>query len=327
MSRRRTFLFFTLLMVVILTQVLLLGWGPEALVFVTWLFLALTVRHDSRLSAAIGLVLLATCPFLLIAKTEAAAEHAANYAYFLLAIGVLVQLEEMLLERFGWLDRKVDLSHLWAPVVLAFRHSWSATEGALGRWLGPAGRTKWVPRAVLVLVAVLLASAGMAWLAGLVTTDRLASLEEAYDFVAHLAEAEVASSGPDYVRNDHWTIDGDERRVLFMHPDARVQYTVQVPMGAVLAFDVATAPESWDKPGDGVAFAVYVESDQGARQVFSTYIDPKRDESARRWHPFTVDLSDYAGQTVALTFETGTGPAGDNQHDWAGWGTPRLLVP
>jgi len=32
--------------------------------------------------------------------------------------------------------------------------------------------------------------------------------------------------------------------------------------GLVLAFDVATAPESWSQPGDGVTFAIYVESGQ-----------------------------------------------------------------
>ena len=327
MSRQRTFLFVTLLVLVILTQVLLLGWRPEALFFVTWLFLALTVQHDSRLSAAAGLAFLATCPFLLIAKKEAAAEQAANYAYFFLAIGVLVQLEEMLLERFGWLDRKVDLSPLWAPAALAFRQSWSAAERALGRLLGPAGPTKWLLRAALIVVFLPLAAAGMVWLVGLVTGDGLRRMEPVHDFVAELARAEIEAPDPDYVRNDHFDIDGDERRVLFMHPNAAVQYTVQVPKGAVLAFAVATAPESWNKPGDGVTFAVYIESDQGAQQVFSTYIDPKQDESARRWHPFTVDLGNYAGQTVNVVFETGSGPAGDNRYDWAGWGLPRLLAP
>jgi len=80
-------------------------------------------------------------------------------------------------------------------------------------------------------------------------------------------------------------------------------------------------------PGDGVAFAVYVVSEQGARQVFSTYIDPTHNKADRRWHPHTVDLSAYAGQTVTLVFETSTGPAGDYRYDWAGWGQPRLLEP
>ena len=56
------------------------------------------------------------------------------------------------------------------------------------------------------------------------------------------------------------------------------------------------------------------------------YIDPKRNEDDRRWHPHTIDLSGYAGQTVTITFETGVGPAGDERFDWAGWGAFRLSV-
>jgi len=148
-----------------------------------------------------------------------------------------------------------------------------------------------------------------------------------YDFGAYLAEAQILSPGPDYVRNDYFTIAGERRRVLFAHPDSRIGYTVDVAEGAVLAFDVALAPECWLLPGDGVAFAVYVTSEQSTQQVFSTYIDPKHNKADRRWHPHTVDLSAYAGQTVTLVFETSTGPAGDYRYDWAGWGQPRLLEP
>jgi hypothetical protein len=124
MNRRVKYIFLAVLMLVILTQILVLRWGPETIFFVTWFFLALTVRHDSRLSAAIGLVFLAVCPFLLITKKDAAAEQAANYAYFFLAIGVLVQLEELLLERYNRLNRKLDFSSLWRPVQDAFRRYW-----------------------------------------------------------------------------------------------------------------------------------------------------------------------------------------------------------
>lgn len=155
-----------------------------------------------------------------------------------------------------------------------------------------------------------------------------------YDFAAHLAEADVQSPDADYVRNDYFAIDGDQRRMVFAHPDSRVSYVVDIPEkpGLWLAFDVVTSPESWELPGDGVAFAVYIEPGEDTQhetrntgQVFSTYIDPKQNPDDRRWHSHAVDLSAYAGQTVTITFETGTGPAGDYQYDWAGWGSPRLL--
>ncbi len=117
MNNWKTIVFFTLVGLAVLIQVVVLRWGMEAVFFVTWFLLMLGVKHDTRLSPALGLVFLAACPFLLIADKEPAAEQAANYAYFFLAIGVLVQVEEMILERNNRLGWKADISFLWGPVV------------------------------------------------------------------------------------------------------------------------------------------------------------------------------------------------------------------
>jgi len=149
-----------------------------------------------------------------------------------------------------------------------------------------------------------------------------------YDLVAHLADAGTYCGvhDPDFVHVDSLTIDGRWQPVLFEHPDSRVCYQLSLDAGTTLAFDLALAPETWDKAGDGVDFAIYVESDRGTEQVFGHYIDPKQKQEDRRWHPFTVDLSDYHGP-VTLIFETGGGPAGDTSYDWAVWGNLRLFKP
>lgn len=314
MNLRARFLFFTLLILVVLTQMLVLRWGSEATFFVTWLFLALTVQHDSRLSAAVGLAFLSLCPFLLIAKQEAVAGQAANYAYFLLAIGVLVQLEELAIERLGWLERKLDL-FLPAP----------------NRWIRV--KPAWVLPLALALVVLPLAATAMVSLHNATGAERLARMDVTYNLVENLAQAQRTRPIPDgeIVEAQTWTIEEVSKPVLYQHPAfagaSRIAYPLQVGRRAVLAFDVAMAPGSWTRPGDGVTFAVYVVSRQGAQQVFSTYIDPKHNKADRRWHPYSIDLSAYAGQTVTLVFETGTGPAGDYRFDWAGWGEPRLLSP
>jgi hypothetical protein len=162
-TNQRSFLFFTILMLVILAQVVVLRWGPEAVFFVTWLLLALIVQHDSRISAAVGLAFLATCPFLLIVQKQTVAELAANYAYFFLAIGVLVQLEELLLERYGRLERKLDFSYLWRPTAQALGRRWSAAVRALERQLAAAEGTELVRLVQIVgtagLVLVFLSAA------------------------------------------------------------------------------------------------------------------------------------------------------------------------
>ena len=388
--RSKPLLFLALLTLAVLTQVLFLDWGPEVVFFVTWLLVALTVQHDSRLSAAIGLAFLATCPFLLIAGKDPVAEQAANYAYFFLAIGVLVQFEELLLERYGGLDRKLDLSYLWRPAARALRSRWSTAVTALGQAILRADRSEltrlvqvvgalgltvvflvalltgahlslllpllggailfpflvwgvrlairasgpaWLLRAIVALLILPLAAAEMVWLYDLVRADRIARMESVYSFIEYRDLAQRATPTPEgeTIEARMWTIDGETRRVLYHHPAfagaSRIAYPVYIQRRSVLAFDLAMAPECWDLPGDGVTFSIYLTAGSTTEQLFSTYIDPKHDEADRRWHPHTIDLGAYAGQTVTLTFETATGPAGDEQYDWAGWGRPRLLVP
>ena len=156
---------------------------------------------------------------------------------------------------------------------------------------------------------------------------------EIYDFAAHLADAKIQSPSPDYVKNDYFTIDsldgnsdGKWQRVLFMHPVSNVSYTLTVPDSATLTFNLAISPDSWAQTGDGVNFFVNIQSEQGAQQILSTYIDPKHNTADRRWSPFTLDLDAYAGQTITIMLMTNCGPVGDCQFDWAGWGEPVILL-
>ena len=155
-----------------------------------------------------------------------------------------------------------------------------------------------------------------------------------FDFAAHLADAKIQSPAPNYVRNEYFTIlsqnksnQNPQKRVLFMHPDSSVNYSVTVPENTNLYFDLAVAPDSWRQPGDGVTFSVDVQSEQGTIQVFSVYIDPKNNYEDQQWNSYMIDLSDYAGQTINIVFKTDCGPAEDCRYDWAGWGEPRLLQP
>jgi len=54
---------------------------------------------NSRWSAGIALILLASCPFFLISKQDVLAENAAIYAYYFLIITVLTQIRELKREK------------------------------------------------------------------------------------------------------------------------------------------------------------------------------------------------------------------------------------
>jgi hypothetical protein len=383
----KTYLVMTLLITAVLIQVVVLRWSLEAVFFATWFLLMLVVKHDTRLSPALGLIFLATCPFLLIADKEPAAEQAANYAYFFLAIGVLVQLEEMILERNERLGWKVDLSFLWEQPaerlstfsgIIPFGSEAKQAQTKPSRWilmvgvgglvllyliaalsgvsqaillplLGGSilflflvlglrlvllafGRVRLAEAAGLLLLLPMVVMTGM-WINGLISAYRLARMEVAYDFIEQLDDARrsIPALEGEAVEVQMWTIGDESQQVLYQHPGlsepSRVIFVVNVELGARLAFDLATSPESWKRPGDGVDFTIYIDAEGEESQLFSSYIDPKHDELDRRWHPYTVELNKYAGKEVSIIFETDSGPADDHRFDWAGWGEPRLLIP
>ena len=71
---------------------------------------------------------------------------------------------------------------------------------------------------------------------------------------------------------------------------------------------------------------VTVALEHGASQsMLDTYITNSPED--QHWHPYLLDLSPYAGQTIQLTLQTGPGPVGDFTGDWAGWGLPRIVQP
>jgi hypothetical protein len=65
-----------------------------AAIFWNLFFIFLFFKYDSRYVAAMALMSLASCPFLLIFKKEPAAEQMAIYAYYFLVMTVVLQIAE-----------------------------------------------------------------------------------------------------------------------------------------------------------------------------------------------------------------------------------------
>lgn len=133
----------------------------------------------------------------------------------------------------------------------------------------------------------------------------------------------VEAALDDYIANRTFTIDGETRKVLFMHPPSSASFSLLLPRAAALRFGIAIQPEAWSKPGDGVDFQVSVNHwNQEAKRtqeevIFARYIDPKHDPSARHWVDAALDLSRLAGGYVTLVFSTS--PHASPDYDWAGW--------
>ena len=171
-------------------------------------------------------------------------------------------------------------------------------------------------------------------------------MEGGYDFLSNIFNADtiglhqkaIECAYPDYdhkelVNITEFTINGDNRKVLFAHPAISTKDPsttiafkgIEVSKGDVLRFGIAINPEAWDQPGDGVEFEVFVKEKGATKTFFTKYIDPKNNPSDRRWFDEEVDLSPLSGRTVDILFRTSAGPRGDVEYDWSGWSMPQIV--
>lgn len=148
-----------------------------------------------------------------------------------------------------------------------------------------------------------------------------------YDFIANKGVTERLVD-PALMKVEHWEILGKSEEVLFVHPSpsgsTALVYPMKIEARTYFVSDLAMAPQAWSMAGDGVTFSIFVEDDAGIKMLYSRYVDPKHQQQDKNWLPIRVDLSDFSGKLVRVILVTGSGPAGDRQNDWAGWGQPRL---
>ena len=130
---------------------------------------------------------------------------------------------------------------------------------------------------------------------------------------------------------DPQTIKGETKPSIYAHPPSRVIFhDVKVPPHARLELFLGIKEEAWPKGTDGVYFRVGVSVGPDYKDLLKRNVDPYRVEADRGWIPVTIDLSEYAGQTVNVVFNTheslpGT-PVPNGLFDFAMFGAPRIVV-
>ena len=123
------------------------------------------------------------------------------------------------------------------------------------------------------------------------------------------------------------------RQVIYQHPPetgkAETIFQLQVPENGALRFGIALSPEVWNpEKGDGASFDLFVtltETTGAGQMIFNRYINPKLNPSDRRWRNYLVDLSPWAGKTIALSLVNHSGPANNWAFDWSGWAEIQLV--
>lgn len=147
-----------------------------------------------------------------------------------------------------------------------------------------------------------------------------------FDFFEELPKATLKTRDPRFVNMELVRVDADERPSLLCHPDSEIRYRLTLKPNSMLRFGVTLSPAVWspDK-GDPVRFRVEARSLFRRRTLFEKEIDPKKNQSDRRWHDVEIDLSGLSGKTVELAFVTQA--AGSPDFCSSYWGDPMLVSP
>lgn len=129
---------------------------------------------------------------------------------------------------------------------------------------------------------------------------------------------------------DPQTISGITKPSIYAHPPSRIIFhDITVPPRARLELFLAIKEEAWPKGTDGVYFRVGVSHGETYTDLLKRHVDPSHVEGDRAWVPISIDLSEYAGQTVSVIFNTHESVPGYTPNplwDFAVFGAPRIVV-
>ena len=152
-------------------------------------------------------------------------------------------------------------------------------------------------------------------------------IDEVYNFVNEFQHSQ-SSDAEKTSASTQDSSGGVKKAALFEHPPAegytRIQYEVSLPQmesneNLILHFSIGLRDgiefELPHTKPDGVLFAVEISDERRFEGV----------SEACRWDECLIDLSDFAGSTVQVTFLTSCNGAGNTNYDWALWGNPRVL--
>jgi glycosyltransferase involved in cell wall biosynthesis len=123
-----------------------------------------------------------------------------------------------------------------------------------------------------------------------------------------------------FVYADSLVIEGERKETLIAHPPCRISFIRDIPAQSELVFSTAMAPDTYEKEGNGVLFAVYCDGDL----LFEQTLDAKNNPGDRGWKNHVLPLDVHPGRHT-LTFVTRPFPGDDFDYCSAGWGDLKII--
>jgi hypothetical protein len=153
------------------------------------------------------------------------------------------------------------------------------------------------------------------------------------DLVDEFPRAKDKRPRADVFATGEATLAGVTKRAISVEDPggSRLVYSVTVPDNGALRVSVGLKEQGWTVEGDGVLFRVLLGAGAPPEEILNLVINPFGNPADRRWQDLELDLSEYAGETVDLFFNTNSSPATrpptDNRNgDLAVWGEPRIVA-
>lgn len=116
---------------------------------------------------------------------------------------------------------------------------------------------------------------------------------------------------------------GEPRVAILQHPPGRLEWTLTLPRGRHrFSVGLGVKEEAWTG-SDGVTFQSSVIEQGETRTLIDKTIVPRAHGEHRRWVSVQTEFSTI-GREIVLVFETGAGPAGNDNYDWALWSDPQI---
>lgn len=198
-------------------------------------------------------------------------------------------------------------------------------------WKGRAWNRKGLVAAVvLVCVAAVSVNSLLTSITGTVRAQEWVKNGTVFDLLVEAEGKRMRLLAPegrpadDFIHLRSFTLRGDTRSILYMHPPGSASRGVWVPSGARLEYTVGMDEGVWDKTTDGVEFRIAVREGERLTPVAARRVDPKSQPSDRGWISGSVDLSQFAHRTVELVISTDS--VGASDFDWGGWATARIAI-
>lgn len=97
---------------------------------------------------------------------------------------------------------------------------------------------------------------------------------------------------------------GQSMNAIFAPPKSVFEFHVKIPELSVLEFGYGLLNRAHEEPGDGVNFIVQIENDSEKKVIFSRHLNPYKEKKERRVFHKSIDLSDFHGKELKVSFIT-----------------------